>query len=76
MRPHRLCDVPGELEPLEQDGRNEVADVERGRGRIKADIARYNLLRRQSVEAGGIGRLVDIAACLEQAEERGLIFGH
>jgi hypothetical protein len=44
-----------------------------GRSRsVKPDIAGDDLLRRQRVKRGGVGRLVNIAALIEQTEEGGL----
>ncbi len=50
--------------------------MQRRSGRIEADIAGDDLLRGQCVEPFRVGRLVDIAAVVEQAQEVGFIFGH
>jgi len=66
--------VPGLLEAAQHHDLDEAADVERWRGRIEADIARHDLLRRKRIEARCISDLVDIAAVAQQAEEgRGLL---
>ena len=67
--------VPGLLQAAEQHHRYEVADVERRGGGVEADIAGHDLRRREPVQPGGVGHLVDVAALVEQLEQVGLI-GH
>ena len=43
--------VPGLLQAAQQHDLHQVADVERGRGRVEADIAGHDLPLRQGVEA-------------------------
>jgi hypothetical protein len=67
--------VPGLLEAAQHHDLHQAADVQRWRGRIEADIAGHDLLRRQGVESLGIGQLVKIATLVEQAEQ-GRSIGH
>src|SRR3546814_6339096 len=68
--------VPCALQlPQHHDG-YQMADVQRRRSRIEADISRYNLLRRYRVQPFGIGDLMNVAARFEQAEKVGLKFAH
>ncbi len=52
-------------EAAQHHDRNEMADVERRRSRIIADIARHHLARRERIQPFRIGQLVDIAALVE-----------
>eukprot|EP01136_Pigoraptor_vietnamica_P003491 Opistho-1_new@32805 len=68
--------VAGLLHAAQQHDLDQAADMERGRCRIKADIAGHDLLAGQRVERGGIGDLVDISTLVEQAKQIGRVFGH
>lgn len=50
--------------------------MQRGRGRVKSDIAGHDLLFSERVERWTIGQLVDITAALKQAKQVGLIVCH
>ena len=64
------------LQLAQHHDRHQMADMERGRGGIEADIARHHLFRGEGVEPLGIGQLVDIAARFQKAQEIGLIVAH
>ena len=67
--------VPSLLQSAQQHDLHQAADVERRRGRIEADIARHDLLRRERIQRGRIGELVEIAARRERVQQIGLV-GH
>ena len=48
---------------------DQAADMERGRGGIKADIARHHVASGESIKALRVGQLVDIAPLVEQAQQ-------
>src|SRR3546814_2215085 len=50
--------------------------MQAGRGRVEADIAGHDLLRRERIEPFRVGRLVDIAPLVEQAQQVGFVMGH
>src|SRR5688572_25212264 len=50
--------------------------MEAWRGRVEADIAGHHLARGEGVEPGRVGRLVDIAALVEQAEQGRSVGAH
>ena len=50
--------------------------MERGRGGIETDVGGDDLLHRQRIQSGGVGRLVDIATLVEEPHEGGLVGGH
>ncbi len=68
--------VTGLLQPAQHHDLDKAADVKARRGRVEADVAGHDLLRRQGVEALGVGQLVDVAALVEQLQERGTVLGH
>ena len=68
--------VPGLLEPPQQHDLHQRADMERGRGRVEADVAGHDLPDRERIERGGIGHLVDVAALVEQAQQIGFVGAH
>jgi hypothetical protein len=68
--------VAGLLEPAEQHDLDEAADMKRGRGGVKSDIARHDPGTGERIQRFRVGDLVNIAALGEQAEKIGLIFGH
>ena len=64
------------LQPPEHHDLDQAADMQRGRGCVEADIARDDLRRGELVEAFGVGKLVDVAALIENAQEIGIVVGH
>ncbi len=68
--------VAGLLEPAQLHDLDEVADMQAGRGRVEADVARHDLLLRERVERIGVGHLMDVAALVEQLEKGGTVGGH
>ena len=64
------------LQASQQHDRDKVADMKRWRGRVEAYIARHNLFGCQCVQRRSVGCLVNIATCIEQAEEVGFISSH
>ncbi len=68
--------MTGLLKTPKQHDRNKISDVERGRRRVKADIARHNRFRRESIKPSGIGELVKISAAFKQREQFGSILVH
>ena len=65
--------VPGLLQPAQHHDLHQAADVQARRGRVEADVGGDDLLLRQRIERRGVGRLVDVAALVEQAEEGGSV---
>ncbi len=64
------------LQLAQHHDRHEMADMERRRSRVEADIARHHLFGGHGIKPFRVGQLVDVAACFEQAEEIGLIVAH
>jgi hypothetical protein len=62
--------VTGELEPLEQDDRDEVADVEARRRGIEARIHRDDLAREQRRESFAIGDVGQESSLMQVVEQR------
>ena len=50
------------LQTAQEHDRDQIADVQRGRGRIEPDIAGHDLRRGQLVQRLAIGDLVNVAA--------------
>src|SRR3546814_4921405 len=67
---------PRLLEPPQQHDLDQAADMQAGRGRVEPDIAGHDLLRGKGIEPVRVGRLVDIAPLVEQAQQVGFITGH
>ncbi len=63
--------VAGLFEAAQQHDADQIADVERGRGEIKADIGGERTGGGERVEALDVGALVDVAARLQHFEEFG-----
>jgi hypothetical protein len=70
--------VPGLLQTAQQHDLDQVADVQRRRRGVKADIAGDDPAGRRLVQLGRMGDLMDIAPRLHGAEEVGFenVFGH
>ncbi len=68
--------MAGLLHPVQHHDLHEMADMERCRGRIVADVAGHDLGRELLVEPVGVGNLVDEAALGERIEKFGFELGH
>ncbi len=67
---------PALLQPVQHHDRQQVADVQRRRGAVVADVADDVALLRERVEPVEIRALVDEAALGQYVEEVGLVLGH
>ena len=68
--------VPGLLHAPQHHDRHQVADVQRVRRRVVADVGHQRLLGGQRVERRQVGRLVDVAALAQELDEVGLVRAH
>jgi hypothetical protein len=64
------------LQPVEHHDGEEIADVQRRRRAVVADVGDGLALGGERVETREIRALVDEAALVERVEEVGLVFGH
>ena len=60
--------MPGLLQPAEHHDLDQAPDVEARRRRVEPDIAADDFCGGERIERRRIGRLVDIAALVEQPE--------
>ena len=68
--------LPVCLQPVQHHQHDHVADMERRRRAVEADVADRLPLGRQRIEAGEIRALVDEPALVERVEEVGLVVCH
>ena len=68
--------VAGRLQPVQHHDRQQMADMERGRRAVVADIGDGLQLRREGVEPGRVGNLVDEATGGQNVKKIGLICAH
>src|SRR3546814_14316241 len=54
----------------------QAADMQRGRRRIEADVARNDGSLRKRVQTARVGHLMDVTSRGAQAQQVGLVFGH
>ncbi len=68
--------MPRLLQLPQHHDRDEMPDMQRRCRRIKADIARHDLLGGKAVEPLRIGQLMNVTTCLQEAEQIGRVAGH
>ena len=60
--------VPRLLQSPQQHDLHQASDMQAGRGRVEPDIGGDDFFTRERVQCGAVGRLVNVAALVEQLE--------
>ena len=71
--------MAGLLHPAQRHDLHQAADMQAGGGGVEADVGADRALQSSSIQAFAIGRLVDMAALHQDADEIGFwleVIGH